>query len=208
MSSRCKSCMYRAADGAGSGGGCAYLQITGKSRLKSVYKRLGVNWMTDAVRAAGLQKRRALYDQGLTDQEIARRLGLKTQTVTKWRWDMGLGVNDAERRRPIVDGARLKQLYREGLTDRQIAAQMGLKVDTVRSWRQRRHMPVNQDHKGHRITWETKALQLHAVGKTDLEIAKAVGRSRSSVSMWRRKKGLPINQAIQGPKKEKAHGDL
>ena len=53
MNCRCKSCMFRASDGGGSGGGnCAYIQITGKSRLKEVYKRLDVDRLTDEVREA------------------------------------------------------------------------------------------------------------------------------------------------------------
>lgn len=45
---RCELCIYRGTIN-GQDAGCAYLQITGKSRLAKVYKRLGVNHITDEV---------------------------------------------------------------------------------------------------------------------------------------------------------------
>ena len=53
MSRRCEKCVWRADSIPGNRGpGCAYIQHTGKSRLKEVYERLGVNHVTDAVREA------------------------------------------------------------------------------------------------------------------------------------------------------------
>lgn len=48
---RCDECIYRGTVN-GTSMGCAYIQITGKSRLAKVYKRLGVNYINDAVRKA------------------------------------------------------------------------------------------------------------------------------------------------------------
>lgn len=46
---KCDRCVYQGSIN-GTGGGCAYIQITGKSRLAKVYKKLGVNHITDEVR--------------------------------------------------------------------------------------------------------------------------------------------------------------
>lgn len=46
---RCLSCAYRSADNNGWTEGCAYIQITGHSRLKEAYQRLGVNTVTEEV---------------------------------------------------------------------------------------------------------------------------------------------------------------
>ena len=45
---RCDECIFRGVYPSG----CAYIQITGKSRLAKVYKRLKVNHITDEVRKA------------------------------------------------------------------------------------------------------------------------------------------------------------
>ena len=48
---RCDECIYRGVFN-GQTEGCAYIQITGKSRLAMVYKRLKVDHITDEVRKA------------------------------------------------------------------------------------------------------------------------------------------------------------
>lgn len=49
---RCQDCAYRMTDNNGLCQGCAYIQITGRSRLKEAYRRLGVNHPTEEVREA------------------------------------------------------------------------------------------------------------------------------------------------------------
>lgn len=88
--------------------------------------------------AAEHDARRTLYDQGLTDIEIARRTGGKRNTITVWRRAKGLPTNvgpntftrlSAERR------ASRMLLYQLGWSDRHIAREQGVDRSSVRIWR-------------------------------------------------------------------------
>ena len=61
---RCLSCAYRSADSNGWTEGCGFIQITGQSRLKEVYQRLGVHEITDEVREAMRPENCRHYQKG------------------------------------------------------------------------------------------------------------------------------------------------
>ena len=50
-------------------------------------------------KTAEMQRRRALYDAGKTDREIAETLGIRLQTVVSWRWNLRLPANEGEKKR-------------------------------------------------------------------------------------------------------------
>lgn len=50
-------------------------------------------------KTAEMQRRRALYDAGKTDREIAEMLGIRLQTVVTWRWNLRLPSNKREKKR-------------------------------------------------------------------------------------------------------------
>ena len=61
---RCRSCVYRETSHYGVSGSCCYIQVTGESRLKKVYKRLGVHEITDEVREAMRPENCTHYQEG------------------------------------------------------------------------------------------------------------------------------------------------
>lgn len=88
---RCKSCVFRAESNYGYSGSCSYIQITGESRLKKVYKRLGVKEITDEVREAMKPENCRQYIRGpqaiVCDKNIALpgSMPKKKQTIpTVW----------------------------------------------------------------------------------------------------------------------------
>ena len=61
---RCLSCAYRSADSNGWTEGCGFIQITGHSRLKEAYQRLGVNTVTEEVHEAMRPENCTHYQKG------------------------------------------------------------------------------------------------------------------------------------------------
>ena len=149
-----------------------------------------------------MQRRAALYEQGLNDAEMARELGIPTVTVRRWRWKLNLPENGGRVRRRL-DGTKAMELYNAGLPDEKIAGELGMSICAVRKWRKRRGLPANTERckkRSLRATWDAQGRALHAAGATDAEIARAVGRSLSAVSAWRRLRGLQSNLAQSGRK--------
>lgn len=87
-------------------------------------------------------ERTELYKAGLTDSEIAERLGLTTGCVASWRQKRRLPAN-AKQGPPRESFPERMELYRAGLTDREIADKLHLPIATVCSWRMSRDLPPN-----------------------------------------------------------------
>lgn len=70
------------------------------------------------------QRRRALYDQGLTDREIAKRVGITRAGVRAWRARMGLPGHRARGGRPVDHEAhrRRREMLAGGMTVAEVAA--------------------------------------------------------------------------------------
>lgn len=150
--------------------GCAYLDLTGHSRVKAVYMQLGVKEMTPEARellkpencpcfvpAPGKKKRepkappqpkrfdeaefRALHAQGLMDKEIAARLGVGTHSVYDWRKKLGLLANF--RRDYVYDWDKARELYDAGATDAEIMRALNCSRTSVQDWRKREGLITN-----------------------------------------------------------------
>jgi len=100
------------------------------------------------------ERRLSLYREGLSDYEIARRLGVHRVTIKNWRKRRGLPPH-FEAGMPLTpeEEERRLQLYRMGLTDHEIAKAVGVAV----SWSGGRcstavlHMALQ-----HNITFEAR----------------------------------------------------
>jgi len=106
-------------------------------------------------------RRLELYNQGLTDDEIALLVGCSPNAVGKWRWRRGLPAHrKAVRRRgkkgcPYLDPAeheRRLELYNQGLSDGQIAAIIGRHSSSIFFWRRRCGLPAHQHNDQHNGT--------------------------------------------------------
>ncbi len=107
-----------------------------------------------------LQEVLELHRQGLSDEQIAQRLGLKVTSARSCRHQARKKARELEEgRRAIESGQRpkrpkpkgmtrrLRQVVdydREGLSDEQIAQRMGVKVETVRVYRSQAKRRVEQ----------------------------------------------------------------
>lgn len=102
---------------------------------------------TEPELVTGMDARRDLYDQGMSDRAIARELGVAShQAITKWRTRTGLPANyDGAAARTITEAINTerKALHAQGFTDREIADQVDSDRNTIRQWRVRNSLPLN-----------------------------------------------------------------
>ena len=196
MSCRCTSCVWRGdpSERSKTRPGCAYIQHTGKSRLKEVYRRLGVNHMTDEVREAMKPEHCTVYKRGprqeLNEKKIALEGGLpymrkggeaiphpKTRELPmQGSQAPGRGAGAAEA--PIVTGASAGDTPK---TPKGGGKRKPPKEQTP----PRAPKP--------RAPWIEQARELYRLGLTDGEIAKRVGTGTQNICFWRKREGLPSN---------------
>jgi len=87
-------------------------------------------------------KRLELYKQGLSDGEIAKKLGISQSTIADWRKARGLKPNIP----PITKKTTHKQkleLYNMGFTDTEIAKILNLNPSYVSAWRRKNNLKPN-----------------------------------------------------------------
>jgi len=89
------------------------------------------------------RRRMKLYRAGLSDHEMARRLGVHHSTIRFWRGRRGLPPN-FKRGGPIPreEEERRLKLYRMGLSDYEIAKAVGVTPSAISNWRHRRGLPA------------------------------------------------------------------
>ncbi len=139
-------------------------------------------------------ERTALYNDGLSDAEIAARLHVTVNTIGHWRRMRGLPPHFKPVQRPVWYPDR-EQLYREGLSDGEIAERLGERSEIIRSWRNRRGYPPHPPkvRKCKPCKDYPERDRLYAEGFNDTEIARRLGVKASSIFKWRQLRGLPSN---------------
>ena len=81
------------------------------------------------------EDRMRLYTAGLTDKEIATKLGVTKSVIAYWRRKNGLKYNGPGREMGKELQKRRMELWKSGLTDTEIAQKEGVAVPTISSWR-------------------------------------------------------------------------
>lgn len=89
------------------------------------------------------EKRMSLYNQGLNDREIGKRLYLSASAVRYWRRWNGLPANKTYWAITPEMDAEMRKMHQTGESDLAIARKMGLAKGTVYSWRCRKGLPTN-----------------------------------------------------------------
>lgn len=162
MASCKRNCKYRTAKDtvAKDGQGCAYIQVTGRSRLAAIYEQLGVDHMTPEAEELLRPENCPFYKKG---KRVSRerqgvplmpRFAPSVDYVERWHGGEdpeGAEVPEGEvvakprRGRPCtVDHERALELYRQGLSDKKIADALGEVSDSaVRAWRLRNGLKAN-----------------------------------------------------------------
>lgn len=82
-----------------------------------------------------------LYQQGMTDSEIARVVGVSRQTVTRYRNRNGLKANYTSL---LQRKNQVPALWEQGLTDEEMAVVLGVSRYTVGEWRKKYGLPANR----------------------------------------------------------------
>lgn len=184
MSCRCATCMFRADCRLGglARPGCNHLMITGISRLREVYRRLGVDRITDEVREALRPENCVFYRRGERIELPERRMNIERPKPAAQR---------TPRREYAckLDRATAAQLYREGRTDGEIAAITEVSRSAVREWRHKQKLPPNvkPDERSEMIR------ALYEKGLTDRQISLKLGIGPSAPGKWRRARNLKKN---------------
>lgn len=83
-----------------------------------------------------------LYEQGKTDTQIARTLGISDTTVAKWREEAGVPGHGSKTRSWDTDLAL--RMYKEGSDDMTIGREISVGVESVRAWRKENDLPTNR----------------------------------------------------------------
>ena len=95
---------------------------------------------------------RPLYDRGLTDIEIAKRLSCSVDYIAHLRGDAGLPGNQTDLREALFQA-----LYDMGYCDRHIADERHCTTGYVSQWRRRNGLPPNKEtyHRDVCPSWHT-----------------------------------------------------
>lgn len=117
-------------------------------------------------------ERLELYNAGLTDTDIANRLGLKSNTVTVWRRSENLRPN-APHKRGRVHSRMM--LYELGWSDHHIAKEQGVSKHSVLAWRRTRGLRPNFPL-GANERYDPRP----ALASLMVQVRRAVGRSLAS----------------------------
>ena len=138
-------------------GNCAYMDITGHSRIKGLTMAQAMDKRNcpryepkegKAVRRTPIPidrtnaRIRELYDQGWYDKKIAEKLGISKNRVICYRKRNKLPANK-EPAKTRYDWEKGMELYRKGLNDVEIAKELNCSNQTVWNWRQRMELPAN-----------------------------------------------------------------
>lgn len=121
--------------------GATRAQIGGWRRKRGLacrYERVRLS----AARDEAGQELRRLWEQGMTDKQIAAVLGVSGAAVGSLRKEMGL----ENRYRPHpIDRERVLRLLAEGKNDREIAEALGRRTSAVQKWRKRHGIPSRRE---------------------------------------------------------------
>lgn len=129
-----------------------------------------------------------LHREGLTDREIAERLGKSRDQVNATRHHLKLKPNRAP---SIAD--RIRKAHERGLTDTLIAQELGRSIDYIRA--RRRALSLQPNPHRPLVLKTDDLVRLHTEGLTDREISDHLNVDRRYVARRRRKLALAPNSA-------------
>lgn len=135
-----------------------------------------------------LDKMKALYNQGLSDNEIAKRLGCSRKTIEKRRKKLGLPINtwwkiDANMAETIT------KLFEEGKSGAEICKMLNLSHTTVSKFKKDHNIHGTFDMKMSAEDIE-KAMKMAEEGYMDSEIAKEFGVTQGNIFNHRKVRGI------------------
>jgi len=131
-----------------------------------------------------LNEMKALYDKGLSDNEIAKKLDCTRELIRDRRHKLGLSAN-YWKSSIWNDSDYIKQLYAEGKSSAEISKICNVSVATLTKFKKQFNIKTDYDIKMSSEDVE-KAMNLANKGMTDTEIAKIFRVSRAVIEYHRR----------------------
>lgn len=154
------------------------------------------------------QTRLALCREGLSNHEIAKRVGKTTSAIRQWRRSRGLPSKNVTPRTTAAQNAKRQRLYDAGWGDVAIAREVGVDRSSIEGWRRarglasrnRRPLSAREKHPkpadealGPRpVRYALRQLR-YALAWSDADIARAEGIGRPVITAWRKSRGLDRN---------------
>lgn len=130
-----------------------------------------------------------LYDEGLEDNEIAKKLNCSKSSVTAFRYKLKLKAQDTKRRKN--HHIQFQKLYDLGLNDSEIARRVGVNNVTVHYWR--KNLGLTPNFKYSR-KFDTKAFnELFEQGLNYSQMSKILNCSEKALSDYGRSLNLKPN---------------
>lgn len=129
-----------------------------------------------------------LYNQGLSDNKIAKELGCDRKTIERRRHKLGLPVNfwqSEVKRNPEL----IKQMLEDGKSSVEISKLLNVSVTTLAKFKKENNIKGAYDTKMSKEDID-KAMSLAQEGYMDSEIAKMFGVSTSNIGIHRRNRGI------------------
>ena len=138
---------------------------------------------------------RSLYEQGLTDAELAEAMACKQYIISSWREARNLPYNKGKAQ-AIQDQryAQYEMLYHQGMNDGQISKEVGTSRSHVAQWRGKMGLPPAGRKPALQTTYHKEIRELYLQEKTDKEIVMTLehlGIEDHHVKRWRQKYGKP-----------------
>lgn len=137
----------------------------------------------ESVTMRNLKERIKLYNDGLSDVEIAEKQKVNPTAIWHWRRKRGLAANKAY---SDIRKERF-ELYNQGLTDKEIAVQLNETPSAIGAWRVREGLEPNKKTKRNRIINEPtidRRLKMLREGMKYKDIAEAEGVSTRAIEAW------------------------
>lgn len=135
-----------------------------------------------------IEKFHVLYNQGLSDNEIAKRLGCSRKTIERRRNKLDLPVNfwqSEVKRNPVL----VKQMLKEGKSSIEISKLLNVSVTTLTKFKKENNIRGAYDAKMSKENID-KAMSLAQEGYMDSEIAKLFGVTAGNIMAHRKNRGI------------------
>jgi len=126
-----------------------------------------------------LDEFKKLYNEGLNDNEIARRMNVSATTVRYWRCKLKLKSNYTRKRK--VDLEKLIQLREQKYSIREIAEQLGVNFGTIGYWFRKLKIKPLRIRRVRKVNLN-EFIKLYYDGLKYREIAERMGIAKSTVN--------------------------
>nr|DAP88755.1 MAG TPA: endonuclease [Crassvirales sp.] len=135
-----------------------------------------------------MEKFHVLYNQGLSDNKIAKELGCDRKTIERRRHKLGLPVNfwqSEVKRNPEL----IKQMLEEGKSSVEISKLLNVSVTTLAKFKKEKGIKGAYDAKMSKEDID-KAMSLAQEGYMDTEIAELFGVTAGNIMFHRKNRGI------------------